>query len=136
MKNVLRYGTDASLSLEVDSAALVAYCDAPHGEPLADVAAAVDRALAEPLGFPALARSVVPGDKVVLALDHGVPQAAVLVARAVAALVAAGIAAEDIRLLRARAETDEDELLAELPEQIRLAVASEVHDPARREGLS
>ena len=69
----LRYGTDSSLDLELDSEHLMAVCDAPRGEPIRRVAEAVGHALAEPLDFPPLVQAALPGDKVVLALDRGVP---------------------------------------------------------------
>jgi hypothetical protein len=66
-------------------------CGAPHGRPLSDPVAAVRQALAKPLGFPPLRDSVVPGDRVVLALGENVPLPAALVAGAVLELIEAGI---------------------------------------------
>ena len=43
---------------------------------LTDVRAATAAAIAMPIGFPPLAKAVVPGDRVVLALDHDVPRGA------------------------------------------------------------
>ena len=79
----LRYGIDSSLCLELESEALLAFCDAPRGEPVRRVAEAVKRALAEPLEFPPLVQAALPGDKIVLALDRGVPQAAAFVRQTV-----------------------------------------------------
>ena len=57
--------------------------------------------LRQPLQFPPLAQAAVPGDKVALALDRGVPQAPAIVAGAIAVLMSAGVLPEDITLLRA-----------------------------------
>jgi nickel-dependent lactate racemase len=138
MISVLRYGIGSSLSLDLPAGALVAHCAAPRGVPLVCLADALDRALAEPLAFPPLVQSAVPGDKVVLALDHDVPQAATLVARAVQALLSCGVAAEDIRLVRAPgdAESNLHNPLTELPANLRQAIHCEVHDPDHRGSLS
>src|SRR5437763_1305286 len=103
---VLRYGIDSSVSLELSAEVLLADCKAPRGEPLMDVAGTLARNLASPLAYPPLALAVVPGDRVVLALDHGVPRAAALVAGVVQVLLGAGVAAEDITILRTRADVE------------------------------
>ncbi len=138
MISILRYGADSSLRLELKSEALVAHCAAPRGEPLSDVAAAVDRALAAPLDFPPLPQAAVPGDKVVLALAPGVPRAAMIVARTVDVLLANGVSAPDITLLRTQAdvETGAPDPLDELTSDVRKAVADKIHDPAHRDSLS
>ena len=59
---------------------------------------------AQPLGFPPLGRAIVPGDKVVLALDGNVPRVADLVAATVEALVDGGVNASEITILQAEAE--------------------------------
>jgi nickel-dependent lactate racemase len=138
MVPALRYGIDSTLDFNVAEEALVAWCDAPRGEALADVGPSVDQALASPLEFPPLARSVVPGDKVAIALERDVPQAAELVGRTARALVAAGILPEDITLVRAFGEADSAQAdpLAALPDDVRAAIADEVHDPSHRGALS
>ncbi|MGD9724238.1 MAG: lactate racemase domain-containing protein [Pirellulales bacterium] len=130
----LRYGADSSLPLELPTASLVAYCDAPRGEALTDVAAAADRMLAEPLGYPPLAQACVPGDRVVLALAADVPQAATLVARTVAVMTNAGVAPADITLLRAsHTNTNGHDPWAELCAE--LQIVSAIHDPQDRNQL-
>jgi nickel-dependent lactate racemase len=144
----IRYGTDSTLDLDLDDEAQVQACDAPRGVPIANVAAAAREALAAPLSFPPLAQSAVPGDKAVLAVEPGVPQAAVLVAEAAAALLAAGLAAEDITVLSISGngvgghshgqveDADADALLAALPADVRAAVELRQHDPYERDALS
>src|SRR3954451_8022286 len=83
----LRYAVQSELALELPENTVVTRCEAPRGKPLADVAAAVDRALADPLELPALKLAVVPGDQVVLALEPRVPAAEIIVARTIRALL-------------------------------------------------
>ena len=58
-------------------------------------------ALTAPLDYPPLAQLVVPGDKVCVALADGVPQAAAITRVVVDRLLAAGISAVDITVIRA-----------------------------------
>src|SRR5436309_5419752 len=103
MRSLLRYGAKAVLELDVPPSALVADCRAPRADAI-DVAAAVAKALAEPLNFPPLRQAVIPGDRVVVALDSGVPQAA-SIAKAVVQLVGeAGIESANVCILHAAAE--------------------------------
>ncbi|MEX0979045.1 MAG: lactate racemase domain-containing protein, partial [Pirellulales bacterium] len=134
----LRYGKSSRLNLEVDSGALLAVCDAPRGQPLSDVAAAVRDALAEPLDYPPLVQAALPGDKVVLALDRGVPQAATIVAQTVAVLLAAGVNAQDIAIVRLQDDVDSaaPDPRGELSEATRHSVVCAVHIPRDRESLS
>ena len=89
--NVLRYGTDSSVNLEFAQGVLLADCGHPAGEPLDDVERAVAAALNEPLAYPALSRCTTPSDRVVLALDHGIPQAAQVTAAVVQSLLDAQV---------------------------------------------
>ena len=115
----------------------MAYCALPHGTPISDVVAAVDTALALPLEYPPLAQSVLPGDKVALALADGVPRAATVVGRTVAALLAGGVSPTDITLVRAPCDSgaqvlSDAALLSESPEPI----ACVTHNPADRSAQS
>ncbi|HEX3727629.1 MAG TPA: lactate racemase domain-containing protein, partial [Pirellulales bacterium] len=134
----LKYGAGASLRLEIDEHALVANCDAPRGAVLADVSTAVDRALGQPLDFPPLAQSAVPGDKVVLGLADEVPHAATIVERVIRALVASGVEPGSITVLRTpnTAATRADDPLAQLSDDLRSAVDLKIHDPLDRDSLS
>ncbi len=130
----LRYGTDQSLELEFDSDARVTVCDAPRGQPLADLAAEVRRALGEPLAFPPLEQAVTPDDRVAVALAGDVPQASILVAEVIAQLVAGGVQPANITVL-----TDGvagDNLLADAAEPLRGQVSLKRHDPRDREAMS
>ncbi len=134
----LRYGARASIALEPPHEALVADFRGPQGTPLVDVRAAAKNALERPLAFPPLWQAAVPGDRVVLALDSGVPQAASIVAEVIAVLLARGVEAADITILRTQ---DDDRAnvpgpLALLPAAHRDLLTVEVHDPRDRDRLS
>jgi len=83
----LRYGDGQVLRIRPPAEAAVADFGDPRGRPLDDPAAAVAAALADPLDFPPLQRATTPGDRVVLAVDRGVPQLDAVVAGAVHALL-------------------------------------------------
>ena len=132
MLHELRYGTNDTVQLHLPDEIQVTDCSAPRGEPLADPRAAVAAALAEPLGFPPLALATVAGDKVVLALDRGVPQAAAVVAGIVECLLSGATTAADITVLQTPAEDDEtrEHVLARLPDDVRRTVRVVTHDAA------
>ena len=73
---ILRYGNNSCVQIELADRVSPGESGVPRGQPLADTAAATTAALAEPLDYPTLARSTTPVDRVVLALDRGVPQVA------------------------------------------------------------
>ncbi len=133
----LRYGAEASLALELAGNRLLAHCEPPHGEPLVQVAEAIDRALAAPLEFPPLDRAAVPGDRVVLALADSVPRTATIVARAIKALLGAGVSAADISLVRSISDAPfACDPLAEVHREVRPDIVVHEHDPENRGQLS
>jgi hypothetical protein len=89
-----------SLEFELPVGVELAHCRAPRGAPLADPLQAAAQALRQPLGFPPLAQAAVPGDRVALALDVGLPQAPALVAAVVREMMGRGVLPEDIVVLR------------------------------------
>jgi nickel-dependent lactate racemase len=97
--------------------------------PLADPAAAVDAALGDPLNFPPLDRAIVPGDRIVLALEHDVPRAATLVAAVAAYLVRQGASPDHLIVLKTPSATaaDESDPRQLLPDAWRDEVSLEVH---------
>lgn len=58
-----------SLNLEIDEDRLLASWSGPGGMPLAQVASATRTALANPIGYPPLLQTLVPGDRVAIACD-------------------------------------------------------------------
>ncbi len=80
MQHQLRYGESAVVAVELAPEALVANCRRGTEEIIEDLSPVVSAALQNPLGYPPLADTVVPGDRITIALDPDVPQPAALVA--------------------------------------------------------
>lgn len=134
MMHQLKYGASSTLELDVPDAALIARPDETD-KVIEDPAAAVRKALADPVNFPPLSQAVVPGDRVVLALDPEVPQAGEIVAGAVAALVDAGVDPDHITVLQAQRHEHTADLSARLGSAAPGVVFS-VHDPDDRGQLA
>ncbi len=128
MLHQLRYGESSVLQVEVPPRALVADCTPIPGHEIDDLSAAVADALADPLGYPPLAAAVVPGDRIVVALDPDVPQPAEIIAGIVNTLLLAGIDAESITILQTRESPRETSLVAPLM-ACSAPVQSVVHAP-------
>lgn len=137
MTCIVPYGIDSSVDLGLAPPALVEVCDLPRGEPLADPAAELAATLANPLGFPALAEAIVPGDRIVVALDSSAPQAGVLLAALIEYLIESGAEPGNITVLRTQADSDADREDPRdcLPGAWREQVALEIHDPAAKAQL-
>ena len=80
MSQQILFGDQEIFNLEIPTSRLDNEFSAITPASLEDPAAAIATALADPLGFPPLARTLVPGDRVVIALDNNVPSAGDLVA--------------------------------------------------------
>lgn len=106
MACVLRYGTDRTAELDLDARVVVAECGAPRRASLADLGRALRAALAGPLDFPPLCQATVPGDHVVLALEHAVPRSPEIVSAVVEVLMASGVEPQDIAVLRTAADVE------------------------------
>ena len=135
---VLHYGLDASLGWDSLNGNAPTECGRPVGLARSDIADAVTAALAEPLDYPALPLCVTPSDRVVLALDHGVPQIAEIAATIAKLLDEAGVDPDGITVLQSPDDVshglgDPRRLLpARLRERVRLVI----HDPADRRNLA
>ncbi len=139
MTKRLHFGLHSTIEYEpVQSGAIVQW-DGPRGTAVDNATAATAAALAEPLGFPPLGRAIVPGDKVVLALEPDVPCPAQIVAATIVALVGGGVAASDITILQAE-RSDQDSSVADprsgLSEQYRNGVELATHHGGSRDELS
>jgi nickel-dependent lactate racemase len=113
-------------------------CCQPRGELVTDVRAATRAALKEPLQFPCLERAVVPGDRVVLAVDAAIPRGGEVLAEVLQTLLAARIELDSVTVLLSpndRAETHES-MQRIVQQQIGDGVEWIVHDPADESGLS
>ncbi|MEX0867811.1 MAG: lactate racemase domain-containing protein [Pirellulales bacterium] len=138
MTNVLHYGSGGSVEFLLPPEIALFQCGTAVAEPLDDIPAAMAACLQAPLEYPPLAEAVVPGDRIVIALDHGLPQAAALVAGVVNSLLEARIEPADVSVLI----TPETAALAtfDLSSALDATLASQiemhVHEPANREQLS
>jgi nickel-dependent lactate racemase len=136
MRKDIQFGASSRVSFEPRSDLLA--WDGPRGRPLADVVAATSAALTEPIEFPPLRKAIVPGDRIVLALEPDVPQAPAIVAAVVEAVLQGGVAAEDITILCAAGDlaANSGDPRAGLPGAYQNEVRLAVHHPAARGDLS
>jgi lactate racemase len=135
MSQKLRYGTGSTLWIDIPADSLVADFSRVPGDVLDDPSAAVSAALLDPIGYPSIARTVVPGDRVVIALDPAVPRADAVVAGVLDALMHTAVLAEDIVVLTTRAGRGDRYRTGRLP----LAdgdVTTIVHDPDDKANLA
>ena len=77
MRTEIQFGGDR-IELEVEDDRLVADLSGPTGLDVDDLAARLAAALADPLDFPPLQDAVVPGDRVVLAVDPALPEPSII----------------------------------------------------------
>jgi nickel-dependent lactate racemase len=135
------YGINSTLTLDLPAEAVIGARDSNRAQGVQDIRAATAAALAAPLRFPPLIESVLPGDRVTVAIDPDVPQAEVIVAAVVDCLRSAGVAARDIALLYAteasHAGNGESAAIHNLlPAGTRGEVLVIHHDPSKRAELS
>ncbi len=93
----LQFGRSGRFDFQVEPSRLLTFRRPP--KPIEDVSAAVAAAVASPLDFPPLAQAVVPGDRVLIALDRDTPEAARVVASLWSVLEQAGVRAADVLIL-------------------------------------
>jgi lactate racemase len=135
---VLRYGSSSCVQLEFADGVRPSEFGQPRGQSLGDLDAATTAALDDPIDYPSLARCTTPGDKIVLALDRGVPQATQVTTAVIRALIESGVDPDGITVLQSQADLDAGAddpcrmLAAPLREQITLLI----HDPADRRQLA
>jgi len=137
MTSVLRYGPDSSVELEFPEGVLLAECGQPP-ESNRTPSEAVAEALANPLDYPSLQQSTVAGDRVVVALESGVPQASEVVGTVVRTLIASGIAPDGISVLRTQtdAEADIGDPAPWLDPEVRKRIALITHAPTDRQAMA
>jgi nickel-dependent lactate racemase len=138
VSSILRYGADASIRLEFAKGALLAECGTPSVVAAGDPLEAVAQSLSDPIDYPPLVRTATPGDRVVLALDEGLPHASQIVAAVILALLRAGVDPDGITVL----QTADDRRLglvepgpwieADVRQRIRLLV----HEPTDRGSMA
>jgi len=125
----LGYGSDSDLYLELPDSIEVFNCSAPHGVELADPERAVAQALADPFDFPPLSQATVTGDRVVLALDQTVPQAAKMVSGVLRSLFQGDTRPEDVTIVTDGSDGFAGPLLSGFSDDVRFAVKVLLHDP-------
>ncbi len=134
----LCYGINSSVVIESAEGPGPDVPKTPQGTPLADPGEATSAALLEPLDYPPLAKSTTPGDRIVLALDRGVPKVAEVTAAVVHALVRSGVGADGITVLLSNVdgdvETEDPCRLIDADQRSRIRVLT--HDPADRKPLA
>jgi lactate racemase len=135
---VLRYGDNLSVELEPAAGTTAEELGTPRGEPVSDIGAAAIAALESPIDYPKLSQWAMPGDRVVVALDRGVPRMAEITAAVVDALIRAGVEPDGITILQSPADRDagvgDPRRLIE--SRLRERVARLIHDPADRKELA
>ena len=135
MSRELRYGDGGTIRVDLSRNAILADFATPRGTPLDDPAAAVAAAISHPLEFPPLASATIPGDRVVLALDQCIPQAAQIVAGVVHTLLEGATTAKDISIVLADGEWVTDPI-GQLPSSIAKDIKVSQHDPSDSNSLS
>ncbi len=132
MRVSVHYGAE-SAELEVSPDRLVAIEANSPASPIADVGAAVARAIESPLAFPPLRRAVVPGDHVAIVLDAGTPRPMDVLGPIIECLVDCQVQPRDICIVEASFDSTPRGILPEgLPPGIRLVH----HEPTDRKKLS
>jgi nickel-dependent lactate racemase len=132
------FGLDASVELTLPADVVIADCATPRRSALDDVTAAVADSLATPLDFPPVAEATVPGDRIVLAVDQVVPQAAAVVAGVVHTLVDAGASPASVTIVQSTCDGtgDDPPLISRLRPGVRAEVQLVTHDPCDRSMLT
>lgn len=138
MFSILRYGAGSTLRLDWPENVRVVECGTPAQVPLTDPIGAVAAALAEPLDYPPLRRAITPADRVVLALEEGLPRAAEVVAAVIACLIQSGVDPAGLTVLRTQADAARGmpDPCRLLPTPLGRQVTLATHDPGNRQCLA
>jgi len=136
ISRTLHYGSSGELQLDLPASGDSLFVERLTALP--NPPEAIRAALRQPLDFPPLARSVVPGDRVVIALDRLTPQGPQLIAELWRELASAGVTPEQLLILQPTA-LDGSRLTdprSELPAEIRSTVAWKIHDATNSEQIA
>lgn len=133
----LKYGDSGSLTIEIPTEAILVDFSTPRGTPLDDPSAAVAAAVSTPLEFPRLQDATIPGDRIVLAVDRGVPQMPAVVAGVIHTLIDGGVQPRNLEIvLAASVDESSDDPLSDLSDLIRPEIQVSRHDAYDRESLA
>jgi nickel-dependent lactate racemase len=127
MRVTVRFQSEG-LELDIPKERLVAEWHGPAGMAASEVYGRVCAALDNPIQFPPLCKTVVPGDQVVIALDSEVPVAASIVEAVTDTVVQAGVSAASITVLCSAASRP----VPKLDRLVQSGVSLAVHDPGDR----
>ncbi len=132
----LRFGSSGEFAAEVDAARVALFRPGPRAK--ADSADAVHRALASPIDLPTLDQALVPDDKVVIALDRGVPAADSIIAEIWSYLERRDIPAENVTILQPAAifAARRADPRNKLPDNVRDSITLKTHDPTAENSCS
>jgi hypothetical protein len=123
------YGGETA-QFALDPGKLLAHWSGPPRDGATTVGSQTRAALEAPLGFPPLARSVVPGDRVVIPTDPSLPDASEVLGALCEILLASGVEAQDITVLATGTTPPHGPW--HLPPGVRI----EAHDPEDPSGLA
>lgn len=123
----LAYGRDAAVDLAIDEHRVRALMVGPPAA--VDILARLHAALDQPLDFPPLEQAVIPDDKIVLALDRGVPDAPLIISAVWERLTERGVAADRVTILQPADGTQDEpaDPRSSLPAKIRGEMHWEIH---------
>ena len=138
MTPVLKYGTQESVRLDSPGTELLGHCGVPDIEPLEDPAAAIVRALSQPLDYPHWVSRSCRETAWSLPWASRCPKRREIVAGVVRSLTDGPVDPDGIGVLHTRAGRPggPDDPCRLLPEEVRCRVASIAHDPSDRGNLA
>jgi lactate racemase len=111
---------DEQAEFDVPEDRLVGAWRGPEPLPAADVAGRVADALRNPRDYPSLRQAVVPGDRVIIAVDPEIPSPSIVLEEILAVLSEAGVERDTIHLISP----------APVEDARALGITATVHDPA------
>lgn len=127
MKTSFSFGTNQSLSIDLSDDSRMVDSGSPRGTTLDDPAAAVAAALDSPIDFPSMAKAIMPGDHVAVAIGQGIPQVAEVVAGVMHAILSGECEPSQITIVLPVEESREVARL--LPEEAGIPIEVVRHDP-------
>lgn len=131
----LAFGENAVFEVEIAEDCVRGVHTAAQEGSLSDPAGALALALEQPFDFPPLSRTVVPGDRIVLALDSSVPQLPLVVGEIVSVLLAAQVEPGDLTLLTSSDCPGSEDPRAALATPIAERIEVCKHDPSDEQQL-
>ena len=125
----IRFGRDGRIAVEVDSQRVLAWQSAPLR--LQETGDAIRAALANPLDFPPLEQTVVPGDHIVVALDSDTPAADMILAALWDVFAGREVRPEDVLVLQpaATGPASPTDPRGALPDDVADRIKWRVHEP-------